>query len=123
MACECDHLPRIFNVETYPNTLANHVELVDQKDGGWLKLYKCPVCGRYWQIDVIDRLQTNCAIRIDDPAGWHSFDDKPVRFQYLIDARGGLSDEDCIMAGCKNKALKSMSYCPRHAYEDVGLRE
>jgi hypothetical protein len=34
MSCECDRLPRIFNVETYPNSLANHVELVDQKNGG-----------------------------------------------------------------------------------------
>jgi hypothetical protein len=27
------------------------------------------------------------------------------------------------MAGCKNKALQSLGYCSKHAYEDVGLRE
>ena len=123
IACECDQLPTIFSVGTYPNALMNHIELVDRKDGGWLKLYECSICGRYWQVDVIDRLQTNCAIRIDDRADWQSFDDKPMRVQYLINSRGGLSDEECIMAGCKNKALTSLSYCPKHAYEDVGLRE
>ena len=123
MNCECNQLPRIFNVETYPNRLMAHLELIDKKDGGWLSLYKCSVCAQYWQVDLIDWLQVNCAIRIDNPAEWHDFDDKPVRVQYLIDSRGGLSEEGCVMAGCKNRALQSLAYCPKHAYEDVGLRE
>ena len=123
MNCECNQLPRIFNVETYPNRLMAHLEPIARKDGGWLRLYKCSVCGQHWQVDLIDRLQVNCAIRIDNPTEWRDFDDKPVRVQYLIDSRGGLSTEECLMARCKNKALQSLAYCPKHAYEDVGLRE
>lgn len=123
MNCECNQLPRIFNIETYRNRLMAHLVLTDQKEGGWLRLYKCSVCDQYWQVDLIDRLQVNCAIRIDNPAAWQNFDDKPVRVQYLIDSRGGLSTDECVMAGCKNKALQSLAYCPQHAYEHVGLRE
>ena len=123
MNCECNQLPRIFNVERYPNRLMDHLELIDRKDSGWLKLYNCSVCGQYWQVDLIDRLQVNCAIKIDNPAEWQNFDDKPLRLQYLIDSRGGLSEEECVMAGCKNKALNSLAYCPKHAYENVGVRE
>ncbi len=123
MNCECKHLPRIFNVETYPNHLMNHLELIDRKDGGWLNLHKCSVCGMHWQVDLIDRLQVNLAIRIDNPAEWQRFDDKPLRVQYLIDSRGGLSEDECAMAGCPNKTLKSLAYCPKHAYENIGLRQ
>jgi hypothetical protein len=123
MNCECNQLPRIFNVETYPNRLMSHLELVNRKDSGWRELYKCSVCGQHWQVDVLDRLQVNCAIRIDNLDEWPDFDDKPVRVQYLIDSRGGLSEAECVMAGCKNKALQSLAYCPKHGYEDVGLRE
>ena len=123
MVCECESLPRIINLETYPNHLMDGLELIDEKDSGWRKLYRCGVDGCYWQVDVIDRLQTNCAIRIDDVSGWRTFDDKPVRLQYLIEARGGLTQDECIMAGCKNKTLKTLAYCPTHAYETVGLRE
>jgi len=123
MNCQCSLLPRIFNVETFPNRLSDSLDLVDQKDGGWLKLNKCSDCGQHWQLDLIDRLQVNCAIKIDNPDEWQRFDDKPVRMQYVFNVRKGLSDEDCIVAGCKNKALKSLAYCLGHAYDYAGVRE
>jgi len=123
MNCQCSQLPRIFNVETFPNRLSDSLDLVDQKDSGWRKLYKCSVCGQHWQLDLLDRLQVNCAIKISNPSEWHSFDDKPVRMQYVFDVRGGVSHEDCIVAGCTNKALKSLAYCLGHAYDHAGVRE
>jgi hypothetical protein len=123
MVCECNQLPLIFNVETYSNRLMDHCNLVGQKEDGWLELYKCSVCDQYWQVDVTDKLQINCAVKIDNPANWQNFDDKAIRMQYLVDSRGGFSDEECVVAGCKNKALKSLVYCTKHAYENAGLRE
>jgi hypothetical protein len=123
MSCECSQLPQIFNIENYYSRLMTHLEIIDQKDGGWLKLFKCSVCNQHWQVDLIDRLQVNCAIKIDDSVEWQNFDDKSIRIQYLISSRGGLSEEECVTAGCKNKALKSLAHCPKHAYENVGLRE
>ncbi len=122
MDCECSQLPKIFNIETYPNSLMDCVELTEQK-GSWLKLYKCLRCGQHWQIDAIDKLQVNCAIKINNPKEWKSFDDKPIRVQYLIDSRGGLSEEQCLMQDCKNKTLISLAYCPKHAYETLGIRQ
>ena len=121
MECECYKLPRIFNEETHPNNLSTHVELVEEYDGWW-KLYRCTICNQHWQIDVVDKLQVNCAIKIDKPAEWRTFSDKPIRMQYLISSRGGLSENECRMANCGNKALVSLEYCPEHAYS-IGLRE
>ncbi len=122
MNCECNQLPHIFNVERYPNHLKDRIEFVDRKDEGWVKLGKCRVCGQYWQLDEWDKYQTICAIKVDAPDDWKNYDDKPDRIQLLINSRNGLSEEECVMAGCKNKALKSLAYCPKHAYE-IGLRE
>ena len=123
MNCQCSQLPQIFNVETLPNRLSDALDLVEQKDSGWRKLYRCYVCGQHWQLDLIDSLQVNCAIKIDSPGDWQSFDDKPVRMRYVFDVRGGASDEDCIVAGCTNKALRSLAYCLGHAYDHAGIRE
>lgn len=121
MTCECDHLPNVFNIETYPQGLTSHIELVDRTV--WLTLQKCENCKQLWQLDNIDRLQVNLAIKFDKNVEWSDFDDKPSRFQYLIDSRGGVSEEICIMEGCKRQALKSLAHCPVHAFDHVGLRE
>ena len=122
MRCECKQLPRIFNYEQYPNNLKERLVEVSAKDGNWVKLSKCRACGQYWQTDVWDKYQTNCALKIDAPESWQSLDDKPFRLQLLVETRGGLSEENCVMAGCGNKALKSLAYCPEHAFR-IGLRE
>ncbi len=120
--CECNQLPHIFNVEKYHSQLKDRFESVDRKDSGWLELGKCQICGQYWQLDKWDKLQTICAIKIDALDDWQNYDDKPDRMQLLIDSRDGLTEEKCIKANCQNKALKSLAYCPKHAYE-IGLRE
>ncbi len=121
MTCECDHLPDVFNLETHPHCLMNHLELVDNTE--WLTFQRCVDCGQTWQLDNIDRLQVNLAIKFDSNVDWRVFDDKPLRFKYLIDARGGLSGDTCVMEGCENLALKSLAYCPAHAFDYVGMRE
>jgi len=123
MRCQCIQLPQIFNIENFSNRLMEYIELVGRKPENWVELYECSICGQHWQIDLIDKLQVNCAIKIDNPGNWTDFDDNPIRFQYLIDSRGGLSENNCLMADCKNKALNSLAFCPKHAFEKLGLRE
>jgi hypothetical protein len=122
MNCECDQLPPIFNIERYASRFQDRLEIIDFKSEAWVKLGKCQICGQCWQLDEWDRYLTICAIKIDAPDSWQSYDDKPDRIRLLKDSRGGLSDEECIKANCGNKALKSLAYCPGHALE-IGLRE
>ena len=122
MSCECDQLPQILNLESYPNHVRKRLHEVDLKSEEWVKLLRCLVCGQHWQLDEWDKYQAVCAIKIADPENWRSYDDKPDRFRLLVEARGGLSDEECVKAGCQDKALRTLGYCPAHAYE-VGLRE
>ena len=122
MHCECEQLPQIFNYERYPNNLNDRLVEVDAKDGNWLELSKCRVCGQHWQVDVRDKYQTNCALKIDAPESWQSFDDKHFRLQLLVETHGGFSQEQCKMSECQNKALKSLAFCQFHAYK-IGLRE
>ncbi|HSU24971.1 MAG TPA: hypothetical protein VLI65_03215, partial [Pyrinomonadaceae bacterium] len=65
----------------------------------------------------------NLGIKIATAFGWKDYDDTPIRLQFFVNSRGGLSDEICIMQGCKNNALLTLAYCPGHAYFYVGLRE
>jgi len=117
--CSCARLPRIFKLED-GGRFERKLREVGHRPG-WLQLYRCPGCGQHWQVDLPDKYEVSCAIKIDDAAHWQTFDDKPDRLQFLIESRGGLSVEECAKAGCPERALKSLAYCPTHAYE-LGLR-
>jgi hypothetical protein len=117
--CSCRRLPAIFKIEDQGRFVSQLEEVDNRAD--WLQLYRCTDCGQHWQLDLPDKYQVSCAIKIEDPAHWQSFDDKPVRLQFLIESRGGLSQEECAKAGCSNRALKSLAFCPAHAYE-IGIR-
>ena len=119
--CECDHLPNVFNIETYPQELVGHLELIDQTV--WLTLQQCLNCKQLWQLDNIDRLQVNLAIKLNSDVNWRDFDDRPERLGHLISSRGGVSKEHCVMEGCNQHALKSLAHCPKHAFDHLGLRD
>ena len=119
--CDCGELPFAIKIERVSSSWLRQLKLVDHKP--WLTLRRCPDCGQLWQLDVIDRLQTNLGIKIASTSGWKNYDDTAIRLQFLVNSRGGLSDEICIMQGCKNNALLTLAYCPGHAYFYVGLRE
>jgi hypothetical protein len=120
--CDCARLPAIFNVGRRPNRLKRTLVEVGLKAEEWVRLFKCSACGQHWQLDEWDRYQTVCAIKIEDATGWRTFSDRSVRIGFLVDSRGGLSEGPCAMARCGGQALKSLAYCPEHAYE-LGLRE
>jgi hypothetical protein len=114
-------LPSAVNIERLPGEWLDKLKKIDERP--FLTLKRCGVCGQLWQLDLIDKLQTNLAIKFDNGCDWHEFDDTPFRIPYLIDSRGGVGDRTCIVQDCRNLALQRLAYCPGHAYDYVGLRE
>jgi hypothetical protein len=119
--CDCLTLPTAVNLESAMSERLNHLDKIDEKP--FLSLHKCRGCGQLWQLDQIDRLQTNLAIKLQNVYDWNDFDDTTARVQFLIDSRGGLSDKTCIKHSCSNLALRTLAYCPEHAYFYAGLRQ
>ena len=121
MPCNCDELPEIFSLYTKRFSVSLVKIRRDQSD--WLKLSQCPNCGQHWQIEPFEKDQISYAIRVDDAANWLSFYDKAIRKNYLLQTRGGVTEETCRMQHCQNNALKGLAYCLDCAYEKLGLRE
>ena len=120
--CKCKSLPEYFKADTSDLYFKNFQQ-IDWKHDVWVNLIKCPDCEQHWQIDEWDKYQTGLAIKIEKPDCWKTYNDKKVRINFLIQNRGGPSDELCRWQGCNNKALKGLAYCPMCAYDGIGIRE
>jgi hypothetical protein len=120
--CDCAVCPRFFRIEDYASPFLARLERISTKGDGWTTLRRCPICEQHWQIDEYDKYQAGLAIKVAEPGAWLTFDDRPVRKEYLIQRRGGLGTERCIWAGCSNTVLKDSAHCPDHAYEIMGAR-
>jgi hypothetical protein len=119
--CACEVLPTAVDITQPAFSWLTEIEVVAQKP--FLSLRRCNRCGQKWQVDLVDKYQTCLAIKVDTSVEWDSFDDKPQRVEYLVNSRGGISDEKCVIQDCKNLALRSLAYCPIHAFDYAGLRE
>jgi len=120
--CKCKSLPEYFKADTSDLYFKNFQQ-IDWKHDAWVNLIKCPNCEQHWQIDEWDKYQTGLAIKIENPDCWKTYNDKKVRINFLIQNRGGPSDELCRWQACNNKALKGLAYCPMCAYDEIGIRE
>jgi len=98
------------------------MEEVDHNSSKWIKLLKCQSCEQFWQVDNWDKYHVSLAIKISDPGFWSRFDDLPLRMDYLLKSRGGITNDICSWQGCNEYCLKGLAFCVIHAYE-VGLRE
>lgn len=113
--CNCADLPWVFGL--FDVDLAfGHLELVAEKNDAMQTLYRCRVCSRSWQLDDQDA-EIRLAIRIIHPDVWNTFDDKSTRMTFLVNTRGGLSEEKCTWPACKSYSLSGMLYCAFHATE------
>jgi hypothetical protein len=119
MPCRCSQLPEIVRLDDYPSIAKDSDEL---ESGGWLRLVRCRSCGQLWSLDEWDKYQTQFAIKISQRDGWRQFDTTPLRREFLIRARGGLTDEICIRTGCSGRRVRGVVYCADHLYE-TGARE
>jgi hypothetical protein len=92
------------------------LRLLKEKPDG--RLFVCPECDTCWHVDHMQR--GPLAIKIQEPFGWESFDDRPLRLKYMVRFHGGYGEEQCRWRGCGNKVLKGMALCAHHAFPEFG---
>jgi hypothetical protein len=118
--CVCAKLPAAIYVEDEPPGFL--ASLVEVATGNWVKLCQCPRCQQLWRVDEWDKYQTQFAVKVPSRDDWQSFNAKPLQLERLVESRGGLSNEKCIWASCKNRAIRGVVYCPEHLYETGARR-
>ena len=119
MSCECSQLPDVVKLDE-DSAIGRFDEL---ETGDWERLVRCPRCGQLWSVDKPDGYTRSFAIKMPRREGWREFDTTPLRRQYLVQSRGGLTDENCIWLGCEQRRVRGgVVYCADHLYE-TGARE
>jgi hypothetical protein len=98
----------------------SQLELIDRYE--WHELYRHKTDGSYWRIDAKDKYQQRFIVHVPDVSSWKQFDSSPLQRSLLMSQRGGTSDEQCFVMGCKEKSLKGLAFCVGHAYER-GIRK
>ena len=91
------------------------LDLIAQE--GWYELYRHKTAGSLWRIDREDKYRERFMVEIKDFATWQSFDSTQLEMRLLLDSRGGLSGEHCLVAGCQKHALLKSAFCLEHTYE------
>jgi hypothetical protein len=116
--CDCAELEDIVNCgdnEQEEFVLPRRLRFLREKRGA--RLYVCPECTTYWQVDHLERGPQ--AIKVVDPFRWEQFDDSPFRLKFMERFHGGTGQEQCMHQGCHQHALKGMALCVRHAYPEL----
>ena len=119
MSCPCSKLPQLVKVEDH-NDLLKCLEKIEA--GNWVSLFRCRECKQHWRVDDWDKLQIQFAVKISEAIHWQEFDDIPLHKQFLLESRGGLTEEKCIWQGCSNYQVKGVAYCIDHLFQ-TGARE
>jgi hypothetical protein len=119
MSCRCVDLPDLFKLEDHPGFIESTIRIAT---GNWVHLHKCANCGQLWRVDESDKYQVQFVVRISSSADWEQFDAVPLQKLFLLQSRGGLSNEQCIWRGCQGKCVKGVVYCVEHLYQ-TGARE
>jgi uncharacterized protein YlaI len=115
--CDCALLEEIVNCgddEDLEFIHPRRLRLLKEKPR--VRLYICPECDSYWQVDHNERGPQ--AIKISDPFSWDTFDDRPHRMRFMERFHGGEGQETCLWQGCARRVLKGMSLCSHHAYPE-----
>ncbi|MGY6217382.1 hypothetical protein ACW73L_19685 [Methylolobus aquaticus] len=118
MTCQCSTLPEALYLDDYPPGFRETLTLI--ATGDWVELYRSQ-CGQMWRIDGYDKLRTQLAIKIREMHGWEQIDSKPLVLDLLTRSHGGCSDTRCLMADCRDLALKGLAFCAEHLYA-AGVR-
>jgi hypothetical protein len=111
-------LPTAVSVSPPSHAPLTTVQLVEESLAHWVALYRCYECGQLWRIDVVaaqDRTSP-VAIKLSMRDDWATVDDTEARHALLIREHGGLSDEICNWADCREHALLGLKICATHAH-------
>lgn len=91
------------------------LELVERAN--WYELYRRKSDSTYWRIASPDKYESRFLIRIEDLNGWSTFDSTPLEQQLLLQSRGGLGKESCMVQGCCQLVVLNSAFCLAHTYE------
>jgi hypothetical protein len=120
MPCLCAKLPDVFYLDEGPRGFGK--KLSREETGNWIWLGSCPECGTLWAVDEWDKYQPQVVMRVEDRANWEGTGAAGKRKRLLLTSRGGLTDKECIRAGCHQKAVKGVVYCLDHLWETGARR-
>jgi hypothetical protein len=118
--CKCTNLPDTFYLEEGPKNFIK--ELHQEEMANWMRLYSCIHCGVMWAIDEWDKYQVQVVRRVEDIKSWADQDTTKQRKLLLLQSRGGLTEYECIYAGCHEKQVKGVFYCIEHLWK-TGARK
>ena len=118
--CKCISLRDC--VEAFPtrDDFVRDFQKIDSSPELWSELFKCNACGQHWIVEEdqeIDR-RSNKAFKTNEPSKWKSHDTRASLAEFLISKHGGLSKQQCVWAGCGEKALKGMAVCVYHGHSE-----
>jgi len=120
MPCQCSKLPEIVRLDDYRSIGQDSDEL--ESDVWKWQLVRCRNCGQLWSVDPWEKLERQFAIKISQQDGWRELDKTPLRMEFLIQSRGGLTDEKCIWAHCSGRRVRGVTLCAFHLFQS-GARE
>jgi hypothetical protein len=115
MSCQCHELPDAFYLDDGPPECVKQMKQLDMAN--WMRLFECPQCGSLWAVDEWDKYTHQVVSRVSVREGWNLADTKAKRKALLLASRGGLTDEQCIWAGCSGRRVKGVVYCLEHLWK------
>lgn len=120
--CRCAKLPDAFYLDEGPRSFSK--KLKEEDFGNWMWLGSCPKCGTLWAIDEdeCDKYQVQIVTRVKSRENWKEEDTVRLRKQLLLESRGGLTEKECICAGCHKKTVQGVVYCIDHLWETGARR-
>jgi hypothetical protein len=113
MKCICGSLLEVFYLDSAGAGFMQ--PLRERSAENWKRLYQCESCGVYWAVDEWDKYAHQVASRVSSPTEWDTASDQQ-RKKLLLQARGGLTSEKCIWAGCAALRVKGVAFCIDHLY-------
>ena len=117
--CDCNKKTKIVNISSGYNDFIEHMDDIDFKD--WLLLKQCRDCRQLWIVDEWDKYQSLYATKVQSEINWKESDRDSLIKEQIIINHGGLADDSCMWAGCKNRQVKGSAFCIEHMYEQ-GIR-
>ncbi|MBP6515066.1 MAG: hypothetical protein KA224_07775 [Steroidobacteraceae bacterium] len=118
--CECLRLNDVERVADHRDFFAGLRQL---SVGSWTGLSQCPACGQHWAMSGWEQQATQLATKVAASAAeeWKAISVNSAK-EFMLEHRGGTSDETCAWAHCGKPCVKDSAWCIDHLYE-TGIGE
>lgn len=120
MKCTCKDIKIISYLEDVSDTFLNNLELIDSNN--LYDLYKCKRCKQHWRINNLDKFIHQFVVKLQDKDNWENEDYSDIEKEFILEYRGGLSDDECMKYGCDKNCVRGTAYCIDHLYE-LGVKK